>query len=489
MARQLMSCAGLCTCGFVAIASSVAHGDVFNDWNQRFLQTIREASGIPVGYPGPISRAGAMLYTAMYDATNSIDPTYEPYLSLMTCPPDTSADAAIAQAAHDVLVATYPYPQQIAKFDALLAKHLAAIPSGKAKREGITVGSQCAAAIVAARAFDGSQIQPPYVPGSAPGDWQPTFPDYTGPASPHWPDVQPWCMTSGSQFRLPGPGGFTSMVELLASDEWVAEFNEVKELGSLFSATRTEYETETAFFWANDRTGTCKPPGHLLDITQIVATDQGLDVKEKTRLFALVALGMADAGIAAWDTKYATDIDLWRPIHAIQSGDGDGNPQTIGDPAWLALSYDPSILVFTPPFPAWVSGHATFGAVHAAIMRGYFQTDEITFTITSDDAPGVWRTYHRFSDAAKENGLSRLFFGVHWRWDATDGYTIGTNLGDYISTHFLRRLGDLNGDQIVDQADLAIFLGSWGHFAGEADLNHDGDVGSLDLAILLGNWG
>ncbi|MFO0874190.1 MAG: hypothetical protein U0575_09500 [Phycisphaerales bacterium] len=461
-----------------------AGGDVVTEWNAMFQETIRQVGG----FPCPISRAGAMLFTSMYDAVNSVTPTHEPYLQNVPCPPGTSAEAAAATAAHKILSTVYTNPIQTSQYNALLASQLAAIPDGPDKEAGIALGLACASQCIVARTGDGSTNNTPYVLGGNPGDWAPTFPDYTGPASPNWPLVTPWCMTSGDQFRLPGPAGYTSMAELLASPEYAEQYNEVKELGALFSKTRTEYETETALFWANDRNGTFKPPGHLLYMTQAIGENQGNTLYDNARLLALVALGMADAGIAAWDCKYSTDIDLWRPITAIWNGDSDGNPATQGDPDWYGLSYDRSILVFTPPFPAWVSGHATFGAVTSAVIHNFYHTDNLTFTITSDDTPGVYRTYDSLDFAAKENGRSRIFLGVHYSWDADDGYTIGTNLGNYIGANFLRRVGDLNGDDVVDGADLGILLASWGG-TGNGDLNRDGTVDGADLGLLLSVWG
>jgi hypothetical protein len=483
----------LITVGCLTSTSIATQDQVILEWNQRLLQTIRVSNGIPTGFPGPVSRCIACVYASVYDAVNSVNPTHEPYLAVVPCPPGTSAEAAAASAAYHAMSASYSFiPSQQPAFDALYAEQLARIPDGQAKTDGIALGLQCANAIQALRANDGSDASKEYTPGIGPGYWVPTYPDQTAAASPHWPLVTPWCMLSGDQFRPNGScGGFFDMTVLLASPEYAAQYNEVKELGAIYSATRTEYETETAFFWANDRGGTYKPPGHLLDIAQVLAVDHNLTLPEQARLFALTALGMADAGIAAWDTKYSTDIDLWRPITAIWEADTDGNAQTEPDPTWLALSYDPSYGsqgAFTPPFPAWVSGHATFGAATAAIWKHYFGTDNVTFTITSDDAPGVWRTYNTFSAAALENGRSRVFLGVHYQWDADGGYEIGTALGDYVSQNFLRRIGDLNGDGAVDVDDLLQLLANWGK-SGSGDLNDDGVVDVDDLLILLGAWG
>jgi hypothetical protein len=264
-------------------------------------------------------------------------------------------------------------------------------------------------------------------------------------------------MISGSMFRPGGPAGYTDMAALLASAEYGAILNEVKELGGRNSATRTAYETETAWFWANDRNGTYKPPGHLNHITGVIAAEQGLSLSQTARLFALVNLAMADAGLVAWDVKYRTDIDLWRPITAIREAAGDGNAATAGDPEWEPLN------PFTPPFPAYISGHATFSAAHAAILRGFFGRDDVTFTITSDDTPGVFRTYHSFDAAARENGRSRIFLGVHFQFDADGGYQAGTALGEYIVKKHLRPLTpfircDANRSGDLDIADCVWIL-------------------------------
>lgn len=477
----------------IGIAAPCLAQDVILEWNEQLLQTIRVTSGIPTGFPGPVSRCIAIVYTSVYDAVNSVETTHEPYFMLGACPPNTSAEAAAAAAAYRAMTLSYAFvPSQQPSFDSLYAAQLARIPDGPGKDAGILLGLSCAQAVYEMRDGDGSTASKTYVGGIGPGHWKPTWPDGTAAASPHWPEVTPWCMVSGDQFRPDGScAGFHDMATLLASPEYAEQYNEVKELGGIYSKTRTEYETETAFFWANDRTGTYKPPGHLLHIAEVLSVDHGLSLHEQARLFALTSLAMADSAIAAWDTKYSTDIDLWRPITAIWEADTDGNPDTEADPTWLALSYDPSYGsqgAFTPPFPAWVSGHSTFGASTASVWKHYFGTDRVTFTITSDDAPGVWRTFNSFTDAALENGRSRVFFGVHYQWDADGGFDVGTALGDYVSANFLRRLGDLNGDGVVNGADITTLLGNWGG-SGVGDLNYDGTVDGADMTVLLGQWG
>ena len=474
-------------------AQAGTQDQVILEWNERLAQTIRETNGIPSGFPGPVSRCIAIVFTSVHDAVNSVSPKYEPYLDLVPCPPGTSAEAAAASAAYHAMSLAYQFtPLQQPHFDALYAEQLARIPDGDPKSNGIVLGQSCANAIYSQRLNDGSDADKSYTPILEPGHWRPTWPDGTAAASPHWGSVTPWCMTSNDQFLPEGScGGFFDMPTLLLSPEYTAQYNEVKELGRLDSQTRTEYETETAFFWANDRGGTYKPPGHLLHIAQVLSEDHNLSLHEQARLFALAAVGMADAGIASWSTKYDTGIDLWRPITAVWEAATDGNPATEPDQTWLALSYHPSYASqggFTPPFPAWVSGHATFGAVTSAVYRNFFGTDNVTFTITSDDTPGLYRTYNSFTAAALENGRSRVFFGVHYQWDADGGFEVGNAIGDYIAENFFRKLGDINGDGVVDVDDLLVIINNWGNKGG-GDLNDDGIVDVDDLLIVLNGWG
>jgi hypothetical protein len=407
---------------------SAAHADVVTDWNGAWLQAIRATGGPPC----PIARAGAILHVAMYDAVNSIDRSHEPYLTFEDAPSGASREAAAAMAAHRVLSELYPDPELRELFDAQLATHLDAIPDGPAEEAGKALGMVCADGIMGLRAGDGSADEAPYAFGDRPGDWVRTPPDFSDPASPHWPGVTPWTLQGADQFRPDGPAGYTDVESLLRSPQYAAAYEEVKQLGSIDSTQRTAEQGLVARFWANDRDGTYKPPGHLNLVTQVIAAERSNTLSENARLFALLNLALADAGIVAWDAKYATPIDLWRPVTGIRRGGRDRNPRTRPDPHWTPLSHDPTVNGFTPPFPAWVSGHATFAAAHAAVLRGFFGTDAITFTIPSDDAPGVSRTYHSLDAAARENGLSRIYLGVHWRMDFEDGYDAGTALGEWV---------------------------------------------------------
>ncbi len=411
--------------------------DAVTDWNGVLLEVVRQVGGPP----GPVSRGAAMMHGAIYDAVNSIVPsTHRPYLVSVPPPAGASIRVAVAHAAHDTLQAAFP--TTTVDLDAKLATAIAGI-SATATAGGKTVGKATAKAMIAARTNDGASDNPPYTPGNQPGDWRPTGPG--NPATPYWSDVKPWCIPHGVSFRPPQPGGYTTKAAMLQSSEYAAQLNEVKRLGKSNSVERTAEETEIAFFWANDLDGTSKPPGQLFTITRIVSEQKGLSLAENARLFALVAFAMADAGIVAWDAKYETSLDLWRPETAIKEAATDGNPATAPDASWQPLSVNPANNQrFSPPFPAYVSGHATFGAAHAAVMRRYFGTDNVTFTATSEDPnlpANVTRTFNSFTSAALENGRSRVYLGVHFQWDGDHGFHSGTACGEFACDHVLTPIG------------------------------------------------
>ncbi|MBS0190718.1 MAG: phosphatase PAP2 family protein [Phycisphaerales bacterium] len=499
-----------------ALFTLAARADVVTEWNELYKALTRLQGGAPC----PISRAGPMFNLAMFDAVNGIDrvenfPTsFKPYLTGLPVPfAGASREAAAAAAAHEVMASIYnlqsdELPQIGPMIHGLYAAQLDAIPDGPAKANGVAFGEAVGTAMKLWRFGDGYDGNPSYTLGGQPGDWCIT-PDgpFVQPFTPHWGNVTPWGLEDGHMFRPTRLTDYGSMANLLASAEYAAQINGsetipgVKDLGARNSTTRTADQTEAAWFWANDRDGTSKPPGQLIDITLTVSAQQNLSLSQNARLFALVAMGLGDACISAWDAKYDTPIDLWRPIDAVRETLNDGNPLTISDPAWLPLND------FTPPFPAYVSGHATFAAVHASIMEQYFGTDNIPFSLESDEfkvntslgyPPHLTRSFSSFSQAAWENAMSRIWLGVHFYWDAMDGNTLGYQVGGYLFAHRLRPVpsgpcpADLVADSVVDDTDFVSFAVQYDAFDCRtlampancsADLNGDNFVDDTDFVL------
>jgi hypothetical protein len=412
--------------------------DEVTEWNTAYLNTIRATNEGPT----MISRAGATLHTAIFDAVNSVTGTHAPYRSALATASTTSKQAAVAAAGHAVLSALYgsSNPALQAQYDTLYNNQINAIAPGASRSDGVILGRAVANNILTWRSTDGSSNNTPYVESNAPGQWRSNYPPGAGAVGANWYATTPWAMQSGSQFRPPLPPALTSQ-------EYTDAYNEVRDFGSANSVVRTADQTQIAWFWGNDRGGTFKPPGHINLQAQVVANQQfaALTPDERlaqnARLFALVNLSLADGVLAAWDCKYNTPVDLWRPIAGIREGDTDGNPNTIADPMWEPLSHagigGPA---YTPPFPAYISGHSTMAGASAEIFRQFFGTDNISYTLGTDDqdAVGVTRSFTSFSQAETENALSRIYLGVHWRFDCTEGVITGRSVGNYVFANLLR---------------------------------------------------
>lgn len=401
---------------------ATASADVITAWNDVALQKIRDARTSPP----EASRHLAMLHTALYDAVNGIkaphQTRHQPYLFRHPGPPMADETAAASAAARRVLNAVWPNDP---RFDAAYADILAGLPQDRATSRGIHYGEEVAAAILAARADDGSVDTSTYDEVPVPGIWRPTvsFGGVVRPALlPWWGEVEPFGVPAAPLYRPPPPPA-------LPSSLYAEEVNEVQELGVKTGSVRTAEETEIALFWSNGA-GTATPPGHWNLITRSIADSHGLTLDEHARLFALLNVALADAAIVAWDCKY--DYNLWRPITAIQEADSAGNDAVTQDPAWEPL-------LFTPPFPEYVSGHSTFSAAAAAVLTHYFGTDDLPFTSQSEEFPSLVRSYDSVWDAAEESGLSRIYGGIHFMSGNVYGLLAGEAVGEYVAEHLLGR--------------------------------------------------
>jgi hypothetical protein len=388
-------------------SSTSANADVVTDWDNAALDAIRSNSTAP-----PVaSRALAILHVSIYDAVNGIARTHEPYLVPGVAPGSASRPAAASAAAHKALV--HLFPANASDFDALHAAILAEIPDGAHKRAGIIWGEFVATVIQFARADDGSDAVVPPPGGSGPGVWIPTPPAFLPYLLPQWGFVVPFGMRSSSQFRPPGPPS-------VDSQQYAADYEEVKRLGALVGSTRTEEQSEIALFWA-DGAGTETPPGHWNSIAQIIAAAQGNTLEENARLFALLNIAMADAAICAWDAKYI--FDFWRPVTAIAFAEPELN--------WMSF-------IVTPPFPDYTSGHSTFSAAAASVLPLFYGTEDLPFTTSSDFLPGVYRSFSTCLDAAEEAAVSRLYGGIHFRSANEDGLQAGISIGEWTFTNYLQ---------------------------------------------------
>jgi hypothetical protein len=389
--------------------------DIVLRWNEAVLQAIKAEKTSPP----QAARNLAMVHGAIYDAVNAITRTRQRYLVDTLPPPGASLEAAACSAAHRVLVDLFP--RQISRFDALQDRCLDEIPDTAGKAGGIALGQFVAQRMLRWRSNDGAVQNSNYTSQTGIGLWEPTPPGYYAALLPHWSRVPCFAMRSGDQFRPRPPPALTSTY-------YTANFQEVKRLGSLHSRERTAEQTEIARFWA-DGAGTITPPGHWNRIAQTVAQQQSNTLEENARLFALLNIAMADAGIMAWDCKFK--FNYWRPVQAIRAADRDGNPDTTANADWTPL-------LTTPPFPSYVSGHSSFSAAGAAVLALYFGKNEIRFQSSTEGLPGVTRSFASFWNAAQEAGKSRIYGGIHYEFDNEEGLLAGRALGNYVYRFFLR---------------------------------------------------
>jgi hypothetical protein len=412
-----------------AVATSVpepaAAASSVRDWNQHAVAVLMTPSDAPepgAGQTPPVTMLHmAMVHGAIYDAVNAIEGGYQPFLpGLPAASPSASVDAAVATAAHDVLVGLGtdpPMPEAVVtRIDGLYEEALAAIPDGTDKTDGIAVGAAAAAAMLAARADDGRYVPFSHPVGDQPGEWRPAPPDEISDPFAWVANVQPFTLDSSSQFRSSGPPA-------LDSAEYTTEYNEVKDLGAVDGARSPEQQAIAEF-----HVNTVEMYNRTL---RTVAEAEGLTLAEDARLFAMANVAGADSAINCWDDK--AYWHHWRPITAIHEGDDDGNDDTVGDPSWEPM-------LPTPPYPDSASGYNCLTAAFMHSADAFFGGEPIAFSLVKmvPDAPEVTREYATFTDVIPETIDARVFQGLHFRTADEQGAEIGTNVAEWVATNYFQ---------------------------------------------------
>ena len=383
----------------------ITRADVVTEWNE----TAETIIGSVIPQPPLRARALATVNASIYDAVNGITGKYAAYRVSDPAPPGARKEAAAVQAAYTALVGLFP--SKAAILNDKLGASLAAIPgyegSSQSIARGRAWGELVAQAILAWRASDGlSTVVPPYLGGTAPGQWR-AVPNGGVPGSlPQLALVAPFTMTAPSQFR-PGPP------PALDSAQYAADVNEVKAIGRADSIVRTAEQTQLSLLWAS-----VTPLEENATIRSLVPAHY--DLTDTARLFALVNMVGCDAYIAGWDAKY--HYGFWRPFHAVRLADTDGNPATDPDPSWTSL-------LAAPVHPDYISTHSTFTGATMRVLA-LLLGDDISFVVSSPTLPGVIADYDHFSDAAFEVGRSRVWGGIHFTTACEVGRAVGEAIAD-----------------------------------------------------------
>ena len=403
-----------------ALFMTTARADEISDWNKNLFEAARLA--VPPTSPLVITRNGALVQSAVFDAVNGIERRYTPVHVDSAAPDGASKRAAAVQAAYAMLIRLYA--PQTAALSAKRADSLAAIDDSQASIDlGIAWGQTVADAIWAWRLTDGiTPAPPPFLGGLNVGQWRPTPPGFLSGAGVQFSYMTPWVIESPSQFRPAGPPALTS-------DRYTADFNETKTMGSLNSTSRTDDQTLFSRFWAVSTAST-----YWNQIANSLADKERFSFSKRARLLASLNLAIADAAIGCWEAKYT--YVFWRPVTAIPLADTDGNPATIED-----LSF--TTLLITPNHPEYPSGHSCVsGAAGEILAMTFGQNKKITVSSDAPEMAGVVRSYKGFSEILEEIKDARVFAGIHFRSACNAGQQLGTGVADYVKANALQRVDD-----------------------------------------------
>ena len=389
-----------------------ASANVITDWDEKALVAVTPMASLGNPSPYMAQRMMAMVHVAMFDAVNSIERRYRPYLVQLAADPSTSKEAAAAAAAAAVLATIDA--KSAGEMKAALTTYLATIPDDPAKLNGVKLGEAVAAAVLEARANDGSDAPDAYRPRTTPGVYVPT----AITISSMWPDMKPFVIANASQFRPKPPIALESV-------DWATDYNELKDYGGQISAKRTAQQTEIARFWLVG-----PPVAYHPFVRQLVITKQ-MDVVDSARLMTLVSVGLTDAIIAVLDAKY--HYNFWRPITAIRNGDLDGNTATDRVATWQPIAS-------TPMHPEYPCAHCIQSGSVAGVVRAVLGTDDIPeIAMTSPTAPGVTRRWTKMTTLTEEIANARIWSGFHYRFSTRVGTEMGLQIGDYVVKNVMQQ--------------------------------------------------
>jgi hypothetical protein len=394
----------------IALASP-ASADVITDWNQTAIAAMKAANIAG----NPWTRNMAMTHVAMSDAVNSVQGRYSSYVSSGPVKSDASAEAAAAAAARHIL--TQQVPGQKTLIDQAYAETTKMIPDGPAKNEGVAIGERCAAAVLADRASDGTNVPDTYRPLTTPGVWVPTTP----PLFAEYARAKPWVMKSADQVR-PGPPPD------LKSALYARDYNETKELGGVKSSKRTAEQTAAVKFWSQPNLSVAWE-----QVARQLSAVKNLSLAENARLFALLNMGIANTFITDWDAKFT--YNFWRPVTAIRNGDQDGNDATERDAGWTSLNAVP----MHPEYPAQAG---IIAGVSIGVLEAVFGPKPAMPVIATDLMdPKLQRRFDNVQQMADEILDIRVWGGLHFRNSLQVAYEMGQKIAAYLVDNSLKPAG------------------------------------------------
>lgn len=397
------------------------------EWNELLLQSAHAEDKF-LTMKGV--RAAAMMHVAIHDALNAIDRRYESYVfdgQVATADPLTAANAAA------YAVAVEQYDDSSGAFERLRQKYSLQVKDREAQEAGIAIGQSSAAKVMEFRKDDGWNKEADY-------QWHPMAPGVYAEFHEHsgtpegfvfgagWAEAKPFLLSSADHFRSPPPPD-------IEGEDYAAALNEVKEVGSALSKTRTDDQSHLAMWWKD-----FVENSHNRLARQLVLKEQP-DPWAAARMMALLNMGICDAYISSFNNKF--HYNHWRPYTAIRWADNDGNPSTDVDPDWNNLHRH------TYAFPSYPSAHGTASGAAFAAIAGLFG-DQFQFTMTTEvvDKAGPFsekikmnpptRQFQSFSQAAMECSMSRLYLGIHFRYDSVEGNRLGRKIGAFGQENFLQ---------------------------------------------------